>query len=110
MAVQKTKMTHAVELLASGGLTFAEVADQVGITEVTLRRWRKKPEFAENVLHRSRELLKENLPDIYAVLFEEAKTGSAAHIKLILEHIEFLEELRSTVESAQISFTWKRYD
>lgn len=103
-----SRKAKAVELLAHGGQNYREVAQQVGVTEVTLRRWRKDPVFADAVLERSRDLLKENLPDIYSVLFEKAKEGQHQHIRLVLEHLEFLEELRSTVESAQISFVWRR--
>ncbi len=103
-----SRKTKAIELLAHGGMNYQDVAKECNVTEVTLRRWRKDPDFADKVLSRSRDLLKENLPDIYSVLFEEAKQGSHQHIKLVLDHLEFLEELRANVESAQITFTWER--
>ena len=42
-----TKQKKAIELLTSGqGLNLKEVAEQVGVNEKTLWRWRNEPEFA----------------------------------------------------------------
>lgn len=103
----RKKKLEAIELLAAG-MSYSEVATTVGITQKTLRLWRKQPEFSELVLEKSRALIKENLPDIYSVLIKEAKKGSHQHLRLILEHIEKLEEMRNTAEMGHISFTWKQ--
>lgn len=103
----RKKKLEAIELLAAG-LSYTQVASQVGVTQKTLRLWRKEPEFGALVLEKSRDLIKENLPDIYSVLIKEAKKGSHQHLRLVLEHIEKLEELRNTAEMGHISFTWKQ--
>lgn len=42
-----TKQRKAIELLTSGeGLTLKEVAEQAGVNEKTLWRWRNEPEYA----------------------------------------------------------------
>lgn len=102
----RKKKLEAIECLAAG-MPLGETARKVGITEKTLRLWRKQPEFAEMVLDKSRALIKENLPDIYSVLTREAKKGSHQHLRLLIEHIEKLEEMRNTAELGHISFTWK---
>lgn len=103
----RKKKLEAIELLASGNMSYAQVAETVGVTQKTLRLWRKEPEFGQAVLDKSRDLIKENLPDIYSVLIREAKKGSHQHLRLLIEHLERLEELRNTAEMGHISFTWK---
>jgi hypothetical protein len=97
----------AVELLAAGRTTYTQVAEQSKITQVTLRRWRKDPIFAQAVLDRSRELMKDSLPSIYNVLTDNALTGSHQHIRLLLEHLQKVDELAKTAEQGTISFTWR---
>lgn len=104
----RKKKLEAIELLAAGGLTYVQVAEQVGVTQRTLRKWRKEPEFAAMVLEKSREIIKENLPDIYSVLLKEAKKGSHQHLRLVLDHVERVEEMRNTAELGHITFTWKQ--
>lgn len=98
----------AIELLALGTHTYKEIAEECNITQVTLRRWRKDPEFAKAVLEQSRQLLKDKLPAIYNVLSDNALSGSHQHIKLIIDHIEKLEELKQVADQGSISFTWKK--
>lgn len=106
--MSRKKKLEAIELLAAGGLTYVQVAEQVGVTQRTLRKWRKEPEFAAMVLEKSREIIKENLPDIYSVLLKEAKKGSHQHLRLVLDHVERVEEMRNTAELGHITFTWKQ--
>jgi len=102
----RKKKLEAIELLAAG-MSYTEVASTVGVTQKTLRLWRKEPEFGAAVLDKSRALIKENLPDIYSVLIKEAKKGSHQHLRLLIEHYERLEEMRTNAELGHISFTWK---
>ena len=39
----------AIELLAQGGQTYIEIAEECGISVDTLRNWRKEPEFQDAV-------------------------------------------------------------
>jgi hypothetical protein len=61
------------------------LADQLGVSLVTISRWKRKPEFNEAVTARARELLGSDLSEIYASLRREAIAGSFQHIKLALE-------------------------
>lgn len=97
----------AVDMLALGVHTYTEVAAECNVTQVTLRRWRAQPDFAEAVLEASRQLLKDRLPSIYNVLSDNAMTGSHQHIKLVLEHLHKLEELRQVAEEGSVTFTWR---
>lgn len=105
----KKKKLHAMQLLAEG-MAYGKICEEVGITMPTLRRWRKDPDFATEVLNMSTALLKENLPEIYSVLFKEAKKGSVQALKLYIEHIERLEEAKNNAVHGSITFTWKSND
>jgi len=65
--------------------TFALLADQIGVDEVTLYRWRKIDGFNDEVRKLIKGNLDDDLPDVYAALRREAKAGSFQHIKLALE-------------------------
>ncbi len=102
----------AIELLANGNLTYNEVADAVGVTSFALREWRKDPEFQEQVRKECRDLLKESEPSLYQIALQQAhKTGSAQHLKLLLERIERLEDIADGRGPAyDVMFTWKKKD
>lgn len=58
----------------------------MGVTDRTLRNWKKKlPGFQEAVAQRARELLSNDLPEIYGALRREAAKGSFQHIRLAFE-------------------------
>ena len=61
------------------------LADNLGINEKTLSRWKKLPEIREAAIQRAREFLGDDLPEIYGALRREAISGSFQHIKLSLE-------------------------
>jgi hypothetical protein len=61
------------------------LAKELGITDRTLRRWKLLPGFREAITQRARELLGEDLNEIYGALRREAIKGSFHHIKLALE-------------------------
>lgn len=96
----------AIELLARGGLRLKDIAEEVGCSEKTLYTWRKLPEFMEQVVVRSREIIKEELPDIYQTLTDKCKDGSHHHIKILLDHLADLEQMRAKANQGQITFTW----
>jgi len=98
----------AIEMLALGTHTYTEIAAECNITQKTLRRWRADKDFAEATLERSRQIMKDKLPSIYNVLTENAQTGSYQHIKLVLEHLQRLEELKHVAEEGSVSFTWRK--
>lgn len=61
------------------------LADDLGINEKTLSRWKKLPEIRQAAIERAREFLGDDLPEIYGALRREAISGSFQHIKLSLE-------------------------
>ena len=65
--------------------TQEELATEIGVVSRTLRRWKKKPELQEAVRQRVRDLLGDDLPDIYGALRKAAKEGNFQHIKLVME-------------------------
>ena len=84
----------AIELLAEGGKTYIEVAELVGVSVETLRLWRMKEEFQDQVRKRCRELLREREPDLYDLALKAArKNQSHQHIKILLDRIERLEDI-----------------
>jgi len=101
------KQIEAIEVLAIGGKTYIDMASDLGIDVVTLRTWRKDPEFSEAVIKRARELLKDALPDIYSSLVREARKGNFNHIRLVLEHLERLEMDPLARVQDSYTFTWK---
>jgi hypothetical protein len=65
--------------------TQAEFAEEIGVRPETLSRWKRDPDLIGAAGDAARELLGEDLPDIYAALVRKAKQGSFAHVKLALE-------------------------
>jgi hypothetical protein len=65
--------------------THAEIAEEIGVTERTLYRWKDLPGLTREVSRLSREMLSDELPEIYGALVRSAKSGSFQHIKLALE-------------------------
>jgi len=102
----------AIEILAQGNKTYIEVADELGITTETLRRWRKDDDFQCQVRDRCRELLKEAEPLLYSVALQQIKKyGSHQHMKLLLERLNRLEDIAEGRGPAyDVMFTWKKED
>ena len=100
------KQLKAIELMALGNLTLDAVAKQVEVSCQTIYTWRKQQPFIEAVIQRSRELVRAELPEVYQSLMTTAKSGSTQAIKLVLEHLEKLEELKASVAESTITFTW----
>lgn len=81
---------HLIEWLATTKYdrqppTQEALADKLGVRRETLSRWKQLPELKLAVVKRARELLGDDLPEVYAALGREAIKGSFQHIKLILE-------------------------
>lgn len=65
--------------------TQEKLAKEIGCNSCTLTRWFKLPEIKEAIRARARELLGDDLPEIYGSLRTEAIGGSFQHQKLALE-------------------------
>jgi hypothetical protein len=65
--------------------TEEEFAQQIGVTDRTLRRWKQLPGFWDGVRNEARANLKAAIGRIYHALIAEAEGGSFQHLKLALE-------------------------
>jgi hypothetical protein len=84
--------------------TQGAVAEQIGVTEETLSRWKKQDGWQSAVAESARRYLGDDLPEIYAALAREAKKGSAPHIKLALIAVgEYVEQSDVTSGGRPIS-------
>jgi len=98
------KQLRAIQLFAAGR-NCKEVAEAINVTPATISRWRHNSEFHSAILKEARTQLKNRLPKIYDVAAGKAEAGSAAHLRILLDHIENLE--KNVVDTAQtIVFTW----
>jgi len=104
MKVLTSKMHKAIELLAKGEYKQCDIATEIGVAPNTLSKWKKDRLFAETVVSRSRALLKESLPEVYSALTKKSKLGKDRHIKIFLDHLERLEEVKASQHN--ITFTW----
>ena len=105
--ITKTQL-DAIELLAVGGMNYGEICKELMIAESTLREWRNSRQFADAVVSRARELIKEDLPDMYKAARKYAKEGNHSFFKILIEHVDRLEELSHGAREKSISFTWKK--
>ncbi len=83
------------------------LAEELGLNRRTLYRWKKDRELQKAVLQRARELLGDDLPEIYGALRREATQGSFQHIKLALEMTgEYVPTERLEIEDVTIHVNW----
>lgn len=100
------KQIKCIEYLALGEHTTDEIAELIHCNPCTIYKWKKSQPFMEALLSRSRALLRESIPEVYKALSDRSKSGSDRHIKLFLDHLEKLEEVKAT--RASITFTWEQ--
>lgn len=100
------KQLEAIELLASGELLRKDIAERLDVARNTLYEWMKIDAFRNAVIDVSRKLLKSKLPEIYNALDKKAKAGDWHHIKILLEHLDNIEERMSNRGANSITFTW----
>ncbi len=86
----------AIEYLSlpqRGGMTYAQIAEKVGITERQLYTWRQDDEFADAVVKRTIRNASEYLPDIMAsVPSHIIDGGNAAMLRTYMQSIGALTE------------------
>ena len=98
---------RAIEYLADGRFTQADIEKKISISRTTLWQWKKNPQFMDAVIARAYERVQEHMPRILTNLAERASTGSVGHIRILLDHLEKLEKTRSDYSDHAINFTWK---
>ena len=81
--------------------TLKEVAQEIGISYMSIWRWHQKPDFVSWINNQGFEMLKSSLNGVYRALVRKAESGDVHAIKLYLENIgEF-------VEKSEITIGWK---
>jgi len=101
------KQVWAIDLLAHGHMTIEKIAYEIDVHKDTIMRWRRMPEFNEAVIVRAREVLKDRLPAVYEALLSEAEQGHHQHIKILLDHLDKLEERQAQTDMSTVTFTWR---
>ena len=89
MAKLSEKQIEAIEFLSQpkrGGLTYAEIAEKVGVTTMTLSRWRNDDTFYNELNRRIIRNTSDRLPEILASVPDHIiKDGNAAMLRTLLQ-------------------------
>lgn len=83
----------AVEFLIAkrgSNMTYAEIAEVAGVSVKTLERWRKQPEFQDELRRRALEIMGEALPQVLDTLTKKAIEGNNKSIELFLKALGIL--------------------
>lgn len=104
----KTKRQAIAIWATNPGYTPQELADTCNVSVRTVQRWRHEPEFVNELVRLSRAELHAHLPAIYHVAVEKALAGDYRCIKIVLDHVQALEEMQAHV-NAEHTFivSWK---
>lgn len=83
------KQIAAIEFLSlpnRGGLSYEEIAEQVGVDRATLYRWRKEDYFNDELKRQIVRNTIERLPDVMASIPDHIiKDGNAAMLRTLLQ-------------------------
>ncbi|MGE9877956.1 phBC6A51 family helix-turn-helix protein [Bacillus velezensis] len=90
------KQIAAIEFLARpnrGGLTYDQIADEVGVTRQTLHNWRNNDDFYEELKRRIKKQSAERMPDIIASIPDHIiNDGNAAMLRTYMQWHDMLTE------------------
>ncbi|AUG37140.1 hypothetical protein CXP43_16005 [Bacillus velezensis] len=90
------KQIAAIEFLARpnrGGLTYDQIADEVGVTRQTLHNWRNNDDFYEELKRRIKKESAERMPDIIASIPDHIiNDGNAAMLRTYMQWHDMLTE------------------
>src|SRR5690554_981968 len=90
------KQLAAIALLSvpkRGGMTYKQIAEEVGVTEQTLHNWRKLDYFNEELKKQVLRNTIDKLPDIFDSVPEHIiKDGNAAMFRTLLQSLGMLTE------------------
>ena len=90
------KQIAAIEFLSlpqRGGMTYAQIAEQVGVSERQLYTWRQDEDFMDAVVKRTIRKAAEYLPDIMASVPKHIiEDGNAAMLRTYMQSIGALTE------------------
>ena len=99
--VKKTEYLHAVEIHAlRPGMTIKEIADECGVSEMTIASWRRNPAFVDLVYERYMVEFGSELPAVLKAMVREAKSGNVQAGRLVLEHRrKLVKNINVTIDS-----------
>ncbi|MEC3678162.1 phBC6A51 family helix-turn-helix protein [Bacillus velezensis] len=90
------KQIAAIEFLAQpnrGGMTYDQIADEVGVTRQTLHNWRNNDDFYEELKRRIKKESAERMPDIIASIPDHIiNDGNAAMLRTYMQWHDMLTE------------------
>lgn len=73
-----------------------KLADELGVSDKTLTRWKKLPGFMDEVRAIARMYLKDDLAEIYGAISREAQKGNYQMARLALELVGDLQTQGTT--------------
>lgn len=94
------KQLKAIEMLArpDNELTLQQIADELGINQSTLWRWRRNEDFQKAVTELAYSCLKDELPNLFKSLADKAIGGNVKAMELMLKYAgNYVEKIETKV-------------
>ena len=85
-----------LSLPKNGGYSQEEIARMVGVHRKTIQRWKKEPEFQEEVRKRAVEQAGQHLPEVLDVLMQNIRAGKDKSIENYLKLVGLIQENQFT--------------
>ncbi|MFZ4454322.1 phBC6A51 family helix-turn-helix protein [Salibacterium aidingense] len=96
MAKLSDRQHAAIAILAMpqrAGMTYEQVAEEVGVTRKTLHEWRKQDDFNDEMIRQVKRNAVEHLPDMYASIPKHViEDGNAALFRSYIQSLGMLTE------------------
>lgn len=94
------KQLKAIEMLArpDNELSLQQIADELGINQSTLWRWRRNEDFQNAVTELAYSCLKDELPNLFKSLASKAIGGNVKAMELMLKYAgNYVEKIETRV-------------